>query len=202
MIFSSAFPPQSLLCCCCLLVSSKPATAERESPHNHSNSSKYTKLIRSSTMMKLSVTLLLLPALACAWTSSTTSSSHKQSTVSRSGFFKATASAGLASLLIPLQPAHAASETTLPNGVSYQVVQSGKGPKPERGELVAVRFSAYCGDIMIDNIFDTPEPYYTRVGSGGLIKGVEETLPLMQLGDRWKLTIPVRACVYRRPHAN
>jgi FKBP-type peptidyl-prolyl cis-trans isomerase len=30
------------------------------------------------------------------------------------------------------------------------------------------------------------------MGSGGLLKGVESTLPLMSLGDRWKLTIPVR----------
>lgn len=37
---------------------------------------------------------------------------------------------------------------------------------------------------------DTPEPYYTRLGSGGLLKGVEQTLPLMKLGDRWKMTIP------------
>ena len=90
------------------------------------------------------------------------------------------------------------SETvTLPNGVIYTVVKQGSGPKPEKGELVAIRFSAYNGDVQIDNIFDTPEPYYTRVGSGNLIPGVETTLPLMQLGDRWKMTIPVRCRVVR-----
>ena len=89
------------------------------------------------------------------------------------------------------------SETvTLPNGVIYTVVKQGSGPKPEKGELVAIRFSAYNGDVQIDNIFDTPEPYYTRVGSGNLIPGVETTLPLMQLGDRWKMTIPVRRRVF------
>ena len=95
-------------------------------------------------------------------------------------------------------PGNAASTTTtngnvvtLPNGVMYTVIKQGTGPKPERGELVAIRFAAYNGDIQIDNIFDTPEPYYTRMGSGGLIPGVESTLPLMQLGDRWKITIPV-----------
>jgi FKBP-type peptidyl-prolyl cis-trans isomerase len=81
---------------------------------------------------------------------------------------------------------------TLPNGVIYTVLKEGKGPKPERGELVAIRFAAYNGEVQIDNVLDTPEPYYTRVGSGGLIPGVEQTLPLMQLGDRWKMTIPVR----------
>jgi hypothetical protein len=51
--------------------------------------------------------------------------------------------------------------TTLPNGVTYEVVQVGKGPKPEMGELAAIRFAAYYGDRKIDDIFDTPEPYYT-----------------------------------------
>ena len=83
-----------------------------------------------------------------------------------------------------------AAETTAA-GVSYEVVKSGDGPKPEIGELAAIRFRAFAGSNKIDDIFDTPEPYYTRIGSGALIKGVESTLPLMRVGDYWKLTIPV-----------
>jgi FKBP-type peptidyl-prolyl cis-trans isomerase len=105
----------------------------------------------------------------------------------------AAAAAAVVVLGNPSRSNAAASETvTLPNGVVYTILKQGTGPKPERGELVAIRFAAYNGDIQIDNIFDTPEPYYTRLGSGGLIPGVESTLPLMQLGDRWKITIPVR----------
>ena len=92
-------------------------------------------------------------------------------------------------LLSPSLPAIA--DDKLPNGVSVSVKKSGKGPKPEIGELVAIRFAAYAGNTKIDDIFDTPEPYYTRVGSGGLLKGVEQTLPLMVVGDRWVLNIPV-----------
>jgi FKBP-type peptidyl-prolyl cis-trans isomerase len=98
----------------------------------------------------------------------------------------------LGALVIP--SAVAAESVTLPNGVVYTVVKQGTGPKPDRGELVAIRFAAFAGDTQIDNIFDTPEPYYTRLGSGALLPGVEQTLPLMQLGDRWRLTIPVRFC--------
>lgn len=98
----------------------------------------------------------------------------------------------LLSTLAVVPPARAAEAITLPNGVVYTVVKQGTGPKPDRGELVALRFAAFAGDTQIDNIFDTPEPYYTRLGSGALLPGVEETLPLMQLGDRWRLTIPVR----------
>jgi FKBP-type peptidyl-prolyl cis-trans isomerase len=88
----------------------------------------------------------------------------------------------------------AASAETTADGITYQVIKTGDGPKPEIGELIAIRFAAYVAATgnKIDDIFDSPEPYYTRLGSGGLLKGVESTLPLMRLGDRWKLTIPVR----------
>jgi hypothetical protein len=112
--------------------------------------------------------------------------------VSRASFVRNIAMTA-ASLVLIGKPttAIAAEEVTLPNGVSYQVIKKGDGPKPNIGELAAIRFVAYCGDIQIDNILETPEPYYTRIGSGGLIAGVEQTLPLMRVGDRWKLTIPV-----------
>lgn len=82
--------------------------------------------------------------------------------------------------------------SSLPNGVTYTVSKRGDGPKPDLGELVAIRFAAYAGDLKIDDIFGSPEPYYTRIGSGPLIKGVEDALPYMRVGDRWVLTIPVR----------
>jgi FKBP-type peptidyl-prolyl cis-trans isomerase len=108
---------------------------------------------------------------------------------SRKSFIESATVATSSWLLSGALPAFA--EETLPSGVKYEVVKAGNGPKPEIGELVAIRFKAFVGDNKIDDIFDTPEPYYTRLGSGGLLKGVESTLPLMKVGDRWKLTIPV-----------
>jgi len=67
-------------------------------------------------------------------------------------------------------PANAGETVTTSSGVSYEILKSGNGPKPDRGELAAIRFAAYAGKNKIDDIFDTPEPYYTRVGSGSLIK--------------------------------
>ena len=49
---------------------------------------------------------------------------------------------------------------------------------------------ATYGTMVIDDIFGSPEPYYTRVGSGGLLKGIEEVIPLMRVGDRFVVTIP------------
>ena len=119
--------------------------------------------------------------------------------VSRQDFVKTAGFAVSSWLLSPSLPAVA--DEKLANGVTYAVKKSGKGPKPEIGELVAIRFAAYAGDNKIDDIFDTPEPYYTRVGSGALIKGVEETLPLMTVGDRWVLTVPVSYFYFSRRYA-
>ena len=113
------------------------------------------------------------------WTSRTNSMSRQEAL--------ATIGSSMAALLIS-PPALAEK---LPSGVTYEVIKNGDGPKPEIGELIAIRFAAFCGSNKIDDVFDTPEPYYTRLGSGGLLKGVESTLPLMRLGDRWRLEIPV-----------
>jgi len=96
--------------------------------------------------------------------------------VSRHEFFGQLA-AGLsvsATALITSFPKNALAEETvnLPSGVTYTITTSGDGPKPNVGELAGIRFKAVCvptGNI-VDDIFDKPEPYYTRVGSGGLIK--------------------------------
>lgn len=94
--------------------------------------------------------------------------------------------------LVSNTPAALAAGDTLPNGVTYTVQKKGTGPAPEKGELAAIRFKAQVKDgKMIDDIFETAEPYYTRVGSGGMLPGVEGALPYMHLGDRWILEIPV-----------
>ncbi|KAL7566831.1 hypothetical protein ACA910_021332 [Epithemia clementina (nom. ined.)] len=123
-------------------------------------------------------------------TSSTTLKTRKDffTTVWQTSLAASTTLATLSGL--PSTAAAAEEEVTLPNGVQYRVVKAGDGAKAEIGELAAIRFAAYYNDNKIDDIFETPEPYYTRVGSGGLIKGVEEVLPLMRTGDRWVLTIP------------
>jgi len=150
--------------------------------------------MRAPTISSLVVLGLCSMPLGEAWTSK-----HHQSTpsinpqVSRKSVLQTLVQGGVATAaasLLVQAPLPAVAAESLPSGVTYEVVKAGDGPKPDVGELVAIRFAAYCGSTKIDDIFDTPEPYYTRLGSGGLLKGVESTLPLMRVGDRWKLTIP------------
>jgi len=148
--------------------------------------------MRSSTIITALVILCAVES-SQAWTAPKTSNSQPPAAaeVSRKSMLQTLVQGGVATAAATFlveQPAWAGEK--LPSGVVYDVVKSGSGAKPEVGELVAIRFAAFVGDRKIDDIFDTPEPYYTRMGSGGLLKGVESTLPLMKLGDRWKLTIP------------
>jgi FK506-binding protein 1 len=148
-------------------------------------------IMRSSTLVSILVSLCTVQS-GHAWSTPTGSNANNQQ-VSRKSVLQTlvqgSVATAAASLLVQ-QPAWAGEK--LASGVTVEVVKAGKGVKPEIGELVAIRFAAYADGRKIDDIFDTPEPYYTRMGSGGLLKGVESTLPLMSLGDRWKLTIPVR----------
>lgn len=146
--------------------------------------------MKSNCILLLS---LIAPSVAFVLPSAPTSSSRLSAQPSRTDFLRdvTTAVIGITTAAVVQQPFPAFADETLPSGVSIKVVKSGNGPAPEIGELAAIRFSAYAGENKIDDIFDTPEPYYTRVGSGGLIKGVEEVLPKMKVGDRWILTVPV-----------
>ena len=89
--------------------------------------------------------------------------------VSRGDFLQAAALICTSTIFAP-SAALAGDVITLPSGVSYTVVKNGAGPSPTIGELAAIRFNAFNGDTKIDDIFDTPEPLYTRVGSGGMLK--------------------------------
>lgn len=92
----------------------------------------------------------------------------------------------------PAPPPPPPAPVTLKSGVKYVVSKQGDGPKPDIGQLAGIRFKAVCvptGNV-IDDTRNTREPYYSRVGGGGLLKGVEEVLPLMRVGDQFVITIP------------
>mmetsp|Transcript_3577 Transcript_3577/g.6764 ORF Transcript_3577/g.6764 Transcript_3577/m.6764 type:complete len:205 (+) Transcript_3577:301-915(+) len=104
--------------------------------------------------------------------------------------FALTSSSFVSLAFLNPSPSSASEEEAVAAGVSISKSKVGTGPTPSVGELAAIRFKARCGQTTIDDIYGTPEPFYTRVGSGGLIKGVEMVLPSMRVGDRWVLTIP------------
>jgi hypothetical protein len=102
--------------------------------------------------------------------SSTTGMTTRHSFLREATFLVVTAATASTAAAVPFAAMAASSVVTLPSGVSYEIIKTGDGAQPKIGELAAIRFNAYNGDIKIDDIFDTPEPYYTRIGSGGMLK--------------------------------
>ena len=72
--------------------------------------------------------------------------------------------------------------------IQYSVVKSGKGDPIKVGQLVEVRFLGKYKGTTFDDTFSTPEPYYFRAGTGTILKGLDDTITQMKVGDRWLVT--------------
>lgn len=78
---------------------------------------------------------------------------------------------------------------TLPSGLQYRVIVAGSGPSPTLNDTVVV---AYRGRLIDGTEFDSS---YARGEAaqfkvGGVIKGWQEGLKLMNKGAKWQLFIP------------
>ncbi|CAM9674522.1 unnamed protein product, partial [Choristocarpus tenellus] len=85
-------------------------------------------------------------------------------------------------------PAFAGETLVTESGLRINKLVEGKGAACVVGDLAGVRFKGNFGSYEFDNVFNTPEPYYTRVGAGTLVKGMDEAISMMHLGDKWELT--------------
>ncbi len=140
--------------------------------------------MRLPSTLTIAATLCCLTASVQAWTAPPHPVNNAQ--VTRQSvletLLKGGAATAAAVVLTPLSPSPAyaaAAITSLPTGVTYEVIKAGPGPKPDLGELVAIRFAAYYGDRKIDDIYDTPEPYYT----------VSDTITLLNDGTKGQIMI-------------
>lgn len=78
---------------------------------------------------------------------------------------------------------------TLPGGLQYKVLKSGKGKSPKTTDTVSVD---YTGTLLDGSEFDSSvnrgEPITMRVDQ--FIPGWKQALPLMKVGDKWMLYVP------------
>ena len=83
------------------------------------------------------------------------------------------------------------SVTPEPSGVYIIPMEKGKGRYPVKGEKVELDFSATLLDGQsVGSTFDNPEKFSFVLGEGNTIKGWEEIVPKMHLGERVKAIIP------------
>ncbi len=87
-------------------------------------------------------------------------------------------------------PANADTVTT-PSGLKYIVVSKGSGVQAENGKEVAVNYAGYLENgTEFDNSYKRGKPIKFILGSGKVIKGWDEGIALMHVGDKFRLIIP------------
>lgn len=78
---------------------------------------------------------------------------------------------------------------TLPSGLQYKVITEGKGKQPKSTDTVVAHYRGTLIDgTEFDSSYKRNEPATFPVE--GVIKGWQETLPLMKEGAKWQVYIP------------
>ncbi len=77
------------------------------------------------------------------------------------------------------------------SGLRYKIIQKGDGDKAEAGKNVSVH---YEGSLLSGQVFDSSykrnEPIGFQLGVGQVIKGWDEGISLLQVGDKARFVIP------------
>ncbi len=80
---------------------------------------------------------------------------------------------------------------TTPSGLKYIVVQEGDGASPQPGQNVTVHYTGTLEDgTKFDSSRDRNRPFSFKIGVGQVIKGWDEGVGDMKVGERRTLIIP------------
>jgi tetratricopeptide (TPR) repeat protein len=77
------------------------------------------------------------------------------------------------------------------SGLKYIIIEEGTGMKAEKNKSVEVHYTGYLLDgKKFDSSRDRNEPIEFVLGTGKVIKGWDEGIALMSVGDKYRLIIP------------
>ena len=80
---------------------------------------------------------------------------------------------------------------TTTSGMQYVITEKGNGQRPQSGDKVVVH---YTGKLTDGSVFDSSvekgKPFSFTLGAGQVIKGWDEGIALLQIGDKATFTIP------------
>lgn len=80
---------------------------------------------------------------------------------------------------------------TLPDGLTYQVLATGRGAVASAGTKVKVHYTGWLANgTKFDSSVDRGQPFDFRLGAGMVIPGWDEGVLGMKVGEKRKLTIP------------
>ncbi len=94
-------------------------------------------------------------------------------------------------IAVLLNQSRAQDTTTTSSGLKYIVIEKGNGIPSEINKAVEVHYTGYLLDGKIfDSSRDRNEPLEFVLGAGQVIKGWDEGISLMSVGDKLRLIIP------------
>ncbi len=88
-------------------------------------------------------------------------------------------------------PCPASAATTTASGLTYVVTRHGAGQQLKAGDMVLVHYTGLLTDgTKFDSSLDRNEPIAFPLGAGRVIKGWDEGIVQLRVGDRATLIIP------------
>ena len=91
----------------------------------------------------------------------------------------------------PATPTIAQAGITTASGLTYVITQHGSGRQPQSGETVIVNYTGLLGNgNKFDSSLDHGKPFEFQLGAGRVIKGWDEGIAKLHVGDQATLIIP------------
>jgi len=91
----------------------------------------------------------------------------------------------------PVASSTASLIKTLPSGLSYIITHKGEGRQPLIGEKVIVNYTGLLtSGVKFDSSLDRGRPYAFELGKGRVIKGWDEGIAKLHVGDQATFIIP------------
>ena len=88
-------------------------------------------------------------------------------------------------------PRSSSAAITTPSGLTYLITKKGTGPQLKTGDTVILNYTGtLTNGLKFDSSHDRNEPFAFTLGIGQVIKGYDEGLARLRVGDQAILVIP------------
>ena len=88
-------------------------------------------------------------------------------------------------------PRSSSAAVTTPSGLTYLVTKKGTGPQLKAGDTVILNYTGtLTNGVKFDSSYDRNKPLAFQLGAGRVIKGYDEGVSKLRVGDQAILVIP------------
>jgi len=88
-------------------------------------------------------------------------------------------------------PRSSSAAITTPSGLTYLITKKGTGPQLKTGDTVTMNYTGtLTNGVKFDSSHDRDQPFAFKLGTGQVIKGWDEGVAKLRVGDQAILVIP------------